>query len=214
MDQRQFSSDFTQTNGALVAPWVNSGWNGNAGALQVVSNRLRSNAAAATELPMSVIDTVYPPNQYLEFSLPTFSVSAGVTIYAMGQLRIAAAPTQTYYRFWVSSVAGVTRIDFSSIVNGGTENFFDSITTTIAAGARIRLECRDVYQLAYVNGALVKKTTNADISAGGRFGLSVYWTAGAVSDLEIDDLIFGTINVQQPVAMTSRPRPFAPGLAR
>lgn len=215
MRQPIFSTDFTQADGAPSSPWVNSGWNGSTGALQVLSNRLRSNAAISTEIPMSVIDTVLPRNQYLEFSLPTFSVGAGVTIYAIGVLRIVAAPTQTYIRIWCASVAGVTRFDLSTIVSGGAENFFDSTTLTLAAGDRVRFEAVDNRIRLYRNGTHVYTSiANNDVLGDGRVGISFYYTAGAQSDAEVDNLELGICNLTKPSGVVSRPRPFAPGLAR
>jgi len=82
MYESKFTTDFTQSDGALSSPWVNSGWNGFAGSLTVVSNRVRL-AAADVNLSLSVIDEEMPSNQYIEFTIPTFSVSAGVTIYGI-----------------------------------------------------------------------------------------------------------------------------------
>lgn len=185
-----FATGFTQSDGALAAPWVNSGWNGNAGALQVLSNRVRSNAAVSTEVPCSVIDQALPADQYIALSLPTFNVSAGVTIYGIAQLRMSPAPTQTYYRLWASSVAGVTRFDLSALVNG-TETFFDSVTTTIAAGDAIIFTAVRKLLSVYRNGTLVWASTDGTVTGEGRAGISIYYTAGAQSDLEMDDVTIG-----------------------
>lgn len=209
-----FKTDFTQTNGALVSPWVNSGWNGNVGSLQVVSNRVRSNAAITTELPMSVIDQVLPANQYIKCALPTLTVNAGVTIYAILQLRVSAAPTQTYYRLWISSVAGVTRFDFSSVV-AGTEVFFDSITISITSGAIVKWEIVDAVQYVTLNGTKLRSSiANHEITSGGRAGISIYYSAGTVADLEIDDVEIGLVHPTKVSDYTIRPRVTAPGLCR
>lgn len=213
MYQREFSTDFTQADGAPASPWVNSGWNGHAGALQVLSNRLRSNAAISTELPLSAIDTVYPANQYVQFTLPTFNINAGITIYAIAQLRMAAAPTQTYIRFYIGSVAGATSLNISSLV-AGTEVFFGTVTTPIVAGDRITCEAFGDTMRARVNGAVKLSADSGAVPGAGRVGLSIYYTAGAQSDAEIDDVELGRVNLFGPVAVTCRPRPFAPGLAR
>lgn len=185
-----FSTTFTQSDGALVAPWVSSGWNGNAGALQVLGNRVRSNAAISTEVPCSVIDQALPADQYIAFSLPTFTVSAGVTIYGMAQLRMSPAPTQTYYRLWAASVDGVTRFDLSALVNGA-ETFIGSIATTIAAGDAIIFTAVGKLLSVYQNGSLVLAVTDGTVTGQGRAGISIYYTAGAQSDLEIDDVTIG-----------------------
>lgn len=185
-----FSTGFTQADGALDSPWVNSGWNGNAGALQVVGNRVRSNAAISTEIPCSVIDQALAADQYIAFSIPTFNVSAGVTIYAVAQLRMAPAPLQTYYRLWASSVAGVTRFDLSSLVNG-VETFFGSVTTTIAAGDAILFVAVGTKLSVYRNGVLALEVVDRAVTGQGRAGISIYYTAGAQSDLELDDVVIG-----------------------
>lgn len=211
--QPEFSTTFTQADGALAAPWVNSGWTGHGGALQVLSGRVRSNAAITTELPLSVIDTVYPAHQYVRFTLPTLSISAGVTIYAMAHLRIAAAPTQTYLRFYIGSVAGATSLNISSLV-AGTETFFATATTPIVAGDVLTCEVEGDTARIRVNGVIRCSGVSGAVPAPGRIGVGIYYSAGAQADLEIDDLELGELNVARPVAVTSRPRPFAPGLAR
>ncbi len=185
-----FSTGFAQADGALDAPWVNGGWNGHAGALQALSNRVRSNAAQTTELPCSVIDQALPADQYIVLTIPTFSVSAGVTIYALAQLRMAPAPTQTYYRLYVGSVAGVTRFDLSALVNG-TETFIGSVTTTIAAGDTIVFVVVGKRASVYRNGALALEVIDGSVTGQGRAGIGIYYTAGAQSDLEIDDVVIG-----------------------
>lgn len=185
-----FSTTFGQADGALDAPWVNSGWNGHAGAMQVVSARARSNAAQTTELPLSVIDTVLPADQYLALTLPTLSVSAGVTIYALAHLRIAPAPLQTYYRLYVGSVAGVTKFDISALVNG-TETFIGTATTTIAAGDTILFVAIGKELAVYRNGVLALAVTDDRVTGQGRAGIGVYYTAGVQADLEIDDVVIG-----------------------
>lgn len=211
--QPEFVTTFTQADGALAAPWVNSGWNGNAGALQVVSGRVRSNAAVTTELPMSVIDTVYPAHQYVRFALPTLTISAGVTIYALAHLRIAAAPTQTYLRFYIGSVAGATILNISSLV-AGTETFFATASVSLVAGDVITCEVDGDTARIRVNGVIRCSGASGAVPSPGRIGVGIYYTAGAQTDLEIDGLDLGLLNVAQAVAVLSRPRPFAPGLAR
>lgn len=209
-----FKTDFTQSDGVLASPWVNSGWNGNLGALQVLSNKVRSNAAISTEIPMSVIDQVFSPNQYIKCRLSTFTVNAGVTIYGILQLRISASPTQTYYRLWISSVAGVTKFDFSSLVNG-TEVFFDSITATIVAGDIIKWEIiNDIQYVTLNNTKLRASIPNHSITSAGRAGISIFYLSGAQSDLEIDDVEIGLVHPSRFSDFTIRPRGFAPGLGR
>lgn len=185
-----FATLFTQSDGALAAPWVNSGWNGHAGALQVVSNRVRSNAAATTELPCSVIDQELAADQYITVTVPTFTVSAGVTIYGLAQLRMAPAPLQTYYRLYVGSVAGVTKFDLSALVNG-TETFIGTATITIAAGDAIIFTAVGKQLSVYRNGALALAVTDGTVTGQGRAGIGVYYTAGTQADLELDDVVIG-----------------------
>lgn len=213
MYQTEFSTEFTQADGALAAPWVNSGWNGHAGALQVIGNRVRSNAAATSELPCSVLDTVLPVHQFLSLRVTTLTVSAGVTIYVIVQLRMAAAPTQTYLRYYIGSVAGATSLNISAIV-AGTETFFATASVPIAAGDLITCEAEGDTCRMRVNGVIRCSGQSGAVPAPGRAGIGIYYTAGAQSDAELDDVLMGPLNAAGAVSRVSRPRPFAPGLAR
>lgn len=213
MYQTEFATSFAQADGALVAPWVNTGWTGHAGALQVVSGRVRSNAAITTELPLSVIDTVLPVHQFLSLRIPTLTVSAGVTVYVIVQLRMAAAPTQTYIRFYIGSVAGATSLNISSLVSG-TETFFATASAPIAAGDVLTCEAEGDTCRVRVNGVIRCSGDSGAVPASGRAGIAIYYTAGTQADAELDDVALGPLNAARAGARVSRPRPFAPGLAR